>query len=180
MPRKSWKTVGKVEVQTRRGDRKSFDNLEDAVIAFWDKVPECKHGWIVVQPSTWQFEGCYSGDPVLFKDEDGLVVPPWKLREVYNRLPEPVYPHHRAKDFVFRRGPVKHINRRRWHRSPGPSTTQERREAVALEIDEDAVEYHILPRRGIDDLPNSLDDCGRNWLIRRSWKHYRKHQWKEN
>lgn len=85
-------------------------------------------------------------------------------------------------NYEFRRGPISGLSkRRRWfknsHRSP--KTTQERRELSHWEVDEDIHDYKIKVRKDRNELPTHWDDLYRQSRRDRSWKNYRKTQWKQ-
>ena len=118
----------------------------------------------------------------LLLDENGLIIPMWKIEELYRQYPVPFRPYRRQAPYRYRYDPVPGIRGRwrcgSWYKRPG--TLQEMREAVALEHDEDAREYHIKPRRSRPNIPNSYWDMQRGDVRnRRNWKSVRKTQWKE-
>lgn len=81
----------------------------------------------------------------------------------------------------FRDGPVPCTGKRTWgHWLRHPKTTSERRVTTGHENDEDLLEYgvKIRGRRRGHNLPNAWDDIPRSEKGR-SWKNYRKHQWKK-
>lgn len=95
-------------------------------------------------------------------------------------------------DTVRKEYDKRHPPRHRWweRRQPGskrswrfggfyrrPKTTQERRWNEAWDDEDDAPSPRA--RRNNRNLPDSWDDALRNTYRLRSWKHYRRHQWKD-
>lgn len=117
----------------------------------------------------------------LLLDENELIIPMWKIEELYIQYPVPFRSWRRKVPYKFRCDPVPGIRGRwscgSWYKRP--RTLQEMRAAVALEHDEDTREYHIKPRRSRPNVPNSYWDMQRSDVRNcKSWKSVRKTQWK--
>ena len=118
----------------------------------------------------------------LLLDDSGLIIPVWKIEELYRQYPVEFRGYwSRKQNYRFRYDPVPGIRGRwscgSWYKRP--KTRQEMRAAVALERDEDAREYHIKARRSRPNIPNSYWDMQRGDVRnRRNWKSTRKNQWK--
>lgn len=121
-------------------------------------------------------------------DEHGMIVPDWKLDEIFNQFPDRRELrrrrwHRNYGVHTFRRGPVQGI--RNWKASGRGQhrnihTYPEHRDNAGLTTDEDAQEYNIRPRgkRRGHNLPDQWDDLNFSDWKAKSWKNYRKFQWK--
>lgn len=123
----------------------------------------------------------------LVRDEQGLIIPLWKIEERQVNLGVPLTTKYiywaPARNYKFRRGPVPHISCYRggnsWFRSI--KTYVDRRENdFCNEYDEDARFYGVRARaaRTSGNLPEPWDDLGRSDWGHRTWKRHRKTQWK--
>lgn len=112
-------------------------------------------------------------------DDLGLVVPLWKIEEVYNQYLYIEW-RRRQKPFVLRNGPVEGIGHSHWHKGSyyrRVKTFQEHRSDFTTE-DEDFYGVKVRCKRNSKNLPNAWDDIPRHCCDRKNWKYYRKHQWK--
>lgn len=122
----------------------------------------------------------------LLFDEYDLVVPLWKIEEIFTQYvpPKRCTWFERAYGrpaYRFRYDPVPHVHcfRGGGHWYKHPKTMGEKRAACALENDEDIKEYHIRPRRSVVNVPESYDERQRGDVrTRKNWKKIRKTQWK--
>lgn len=118
----------------------------------------------------------------LLLDENGLIIPLWKVAELYAQFPykRKSWRSRRYGEYHYRHGSVPGIRKRKnghWYKRQ--RTMAEKRAAASLEVDEDAREYHIKPRRSVPNIPDAYDDRIRSDCnIRRSWKRHRKTQWR--
>ena len=124
----------------------------------------------------------------LLFDECGLIIPMWKVEELYRQYPREVWIPVRWRSggrrvrYEYRRDPVPYTScgwaGGHWYKHP--RTMNEMRAAVALDSDDDAREYHIKPRRSRPNIPNAYWDMQRSDVRnRKSWKAHRKHQWRQ-
>lgn len=193
---KYWGNIVAASVSTHTGKVDYYSSLEDAIYAYWRFIPDLKYGHLGY--ASHRYTGspyymyytppCFGGDVIIFKDELGLVIPVWKIKEVYHSLPpyQPVIRHKYRRwfwyfydhDRDFRNGPVPGIRCWRGGRScTNVSTKQEQTENEFLQYDEDCVDLQITPRGKRKHLPTSWDDYPKR---RRgnSWKEQRKSQYK--
>lgn len=159
---KNWKHVGQVTVTDQRGTVYTFDSLEIAVGYFPRRDIESLTGKFYA-PINPVYIGFFAKDPYEFRDELGLVIPTWKIKEVLRTVP-PRAPRWRSwirDNYEFRSGPVPLTGGKRWGRwYRHPRTFQEIREGT----------------RRSKKLPTSWDDIHRD--RDRCWKSNRKTQWK--
>jgi len=166
MPSQDWRRIeGAVTACYWLGKQRRFDSLVEA-LRF--------HGG-----STWN----HPPTPKYYRDENGIVIPDWKLEEVAAHNAEPprwIANWARHHPHVFRQGPVPGV----WSRRGGRhhrhlATTQERRANEFLRYDDDAIEYGIAARgrRSGYNLPTAWDDIPDS---RRGdgWKNYRRTQYR--
>lgn len=128
----------------------------------------------------------------LVRDENGLVVPIWKIDECMRHIGRSKYTHGYMfygrsggplRDYKYRCDPVPYVHCYRggnsYFRNVG--TFRERRENdFCNDYDEDAKFYGVRARaaRTTGNLPEPWDDIGRSDWGHRSWKRHRKTQWK--
>lgn len=181
------------------GKIENFANLDDAVIRVgWYRIEECRgrselgcqtprlgtSGYPIYGRFDW-----IGGDPVLFFDEMGLLIPVWKIRERAMALRLHYYPKHwfgrwslgdKGK-YTFRDGPVPGIWNRRGgkHRGSHQRLPLYRENSFLFDFDEEAAEYKIKPRKGRDEYLLWWDGGDYKREDRRNWKKYRTHQWRE-
>lgn len=189
MQEKYWKNLGQVTVHGPNG-RKTYSCLEAAVRAVgYHACSSLKYGhptvrrpYVLLGQERWLTS--VTGDDHVFYTQEGIVIHPEKVKEYAEQFcDDKYYRYYRRKKFKFRQGPVEGIRCWRPGRYYRPiRTTQERRENAYLKYDEDAVEYEVKarPSRSKDSLPNAWDDIPYSkWWGRKSWKRYRKTQWRE-
>ena len=95
----------------------------------------------------------------------------WKSNNIF---------HHQRNGKFYRKQPVPFTGKRvygSYYRYP--KTKQENVENHYFDIDSERKEYKIKIRKRRVKLPTSWDDKARSDWRDRSWKRYRKHQWKE-
>lgn len=190
-----WDNLGEITVKTWDFQVKTYPSLEEAVRSlyfnkYWAYDNDTlKYGYLryCSKNADYRHLGIISsGDTKIFLTCEGVIIPPWKVMEVYNNLPY-VEPYRaswaRRPMFKFRDGPVHGIRCWRgggsYHRRPG--THSERRDTAFHEAyDEDCLEYEvkIRGRRRHKSLPTSWDDLSKSDWKAKSWKNYRSHQWK--
>ncbi len=125
----------------------------------------------------------------LLLDENGLIIPIWKIEELYQQHPNPRRNPHlggrwgiwKSGHYEYRRDPVPGTScgwaGGHWYKHP--QTMSEKRAAIALESDEDAREYNIRPRRSRPNIPDAYWDRPRaDERTRKSWKKHRRTQWR--
>lgn len=124
-------------------------------------------------------------DYITILDSNDLIVSYSQVNEVYNKVKtsfeEAFYNRRHKNDPAFRQGPIPLTgkkNYRGYHRRP--QTTSERRYAASVKVDEIYQEYTIKFRkkRNHKTIVNNWDDVGRADFRDRSWKTFRKTQWK--
>lgn len=195
---KCWDNLGAVTIKTWDGKQETYASLEEAVSrGLWFSSYDPRHGDRIqygflkhYNPNPlyrdWDFG---KGDTKVFLTAEGLTIPTWKVMEAYNNEPHSKRRGsrgwRRGGKFKFRQGPVEGI--RCWkaggyrgHRWIG--THQEIRENDFVQhYDEDAEDYGIKVRgrRRRGNLPTPWDDLNVSDWRAKSWKNYRKHQWKE-
>ena len=123
------------------------------------------------------------GDDYLIKDDLGLVIPRWKIVDVYDNLPTPVYRNWRHRGpYKFRDGPVPGI--RCWkpsgrnNRNGSPKFFQEMKAIVHCEDDEDIRYYKIKVRPQTEKFSNFRDWETPHYQEEKNWKSFRKTRWK--
>lgn len=191
-----WDNLGAITVKTFDFNVKVYPSIEEAVRclyygyhAYHNDV--IKYGYLrhCFKNPDYRLVGApyATGDTKIFLTCEGVVIPPWKVMEVYNNLPY-VKPYRaswaRRSKFKFRDGPVPGIrcwkaSGRGYHRHV--FTQAERRETAFHEhYDEDCAEYGVKIRgkRHHMSIPNSWDDLSYSDYRKKSWKNYRSHQWK--
>lgn len=202
MSTNNWVDLGRVTVHAHIGKVRTFASLADAVRAIGrshhiealsDRPLACSfdspfHSDRHRYYSTWEYavtvKHVYGGDAFVLYDELGLRIPAWRVKEAYAHLPEAdkARRYRWARPHVFRSGPVPGIRCFRGggysaFRSPG--TLNELRAIEAEEFDLDELDIRPKGRRR-RDLPTAWDDVSRSrGYTVRSWKEYRKHQYKE-
>ena len=184
---KDWNNIGEVDVIYRNGERRFFYDLEDAVeYVGWRIISHLKKGFIAYFYSHEYMDSWVESDAVEFRDELGLLIPLWKVREVAMNLglPNKVRPWRYFDDHVykFRDGPVKGTGKRRgYHCLRHMRTLQEARENDFLDYDEEMKEFGITVRgcRTRPNLPQAWDDVTRSDYYDRSWKKSRRHKWRD-
>jgi hypothetical protein len=186
-----WDNLGEITVKTWDFKVKTYPNIEAAArdLYFgyyqWSR-DDIKVGYLRYCSKNPEFRhiGLTStGDTKIFLTNEGVVIPPWKVMEVYKNLPWKEQKSWRYGNYKFREGSVPGI--RCWRGGRGyyrrPGTFGERRETAFHEqYDEDCLEYEvkIRGRRRHKSLPTSWDDIGLSDWKKKSWKNYRSHQWK--
>lgn len=118
-----------------------------------------------------------------YYDEYGIVIPDWKVEEVYYANPRP-RPHYKGwippHPYVHRQGPVSGL-RRAWRGKcyRRISTQAERGQNVLLDYDEEALEHGIRARgsRRGHNLPSAWDDIQPS-RQGNGWKRHRDKQWR--
>lgn len=188
---KNWNNIGCVSVEKRdSGEIKHYDSLIDALYSLRirdiDEVNEkgfIRRYWM--QLGSRSYWSCY-GDYYLIRDEIGLVIPRWKVVEVFNEIPRDKYGwpinhawYRRYADFKFRDGPVPGV--RCWH--SGSRAPKKLWQAVKEDHydrhDEELKEYKFKRRDYHDRFWAFKDwDCYHDDWRNRNWKRHRKHQWK--
>lgn len=191
---KNWKHIDEVTVIDFNRNKKKYPSLKAAVLDSREYViKNLKHGrlgyasiwWTTSHNNSSRFydgqRGHYNwktsesydywcgGDPVIFVDELGMIIPPWKVQEVYNNLENVITNKWRVWG---RRGRFSNYYRY-------PKTLQEIRENIYFEEDEYTKHYNIKFRRRRSYIPTAWDDRARKDIRDRSWKKHRKHQWKD-
>lgn len=175
------------KVKHYTGEVKDFATLFDAVYYIGDAVLRFKGA----------FEGmryCWAGRPHCINDshrvhdELGLIVPVETLKYVYETQ---VVPYLNNRYYGYRSWRKMHRRPEHFRRMPvpythcyrggngyfrGPQTTQEHRANAALEVDDEALEYGIRPRRRANALPSDRDDIMR--CPQHNWKRQRRTQWR--
>lgn len=187
---KNWNNIGAVVVyEYGKSNPKWYASLKDAMIdlergysSYWEKRPLLdrinKRGWVGSD-----FWDC--GDRYLIKDDLGLVVPHWKITEVYNNLSYDdinawrhwAYP---PKGYKFRCGPVPG---RGYYWRGGSRAAKNLWQAVKADHidkhDEELKEYRFKRRDYHDRFMEFIDwDCNKSDWRDRNWKRHRNHQWK--
>jgi hypothetical protein len=189
-----WDNLGEITVKTWDFQVKTYPNIEAAVRSvqfgsyYWNDT--IKYGYLRYCSSNPEYRHIgHIGDSKIFLTCEGVIIPPWKIWEVYNNLPY-VEPYRaswaRRSKFKFRDGPVPGIrcwkaSGRGYHRHV--FTQAERRETAFHEhYDEDCIEHQVKIRgkRRHMSIPNSWDDLSYSDYRKKSWKNYRSHQWKTN
>jgi hypothetical protein len=188
-----WDNLGEITVKTWDFKVKTYPNIEAAArdlyfgyyqwsrddiklgyLRYCSKNPEFRHIGLTT-----------AGDTKIFLTCEGVVVPPWKVMEVYKNLPWVDKPSWRYGNYEYRAGPVPGIHcwkagRYRGYRAP--KTTQERREHDFIDkYDDDCIEYgvKIRAKRNLRNVPNRWDDIRvSHGYYSKNWKKYRSHQWK--
>ncbi len=187
-----WDNLGEITVKTFDFNVKVYPSIEEAVRclyygyhAYHNDV--IKYGYLrhCFKNPDYRLVGppYATGDTKIFLTCEGVIIPPWKVLEVYNNLPWKEQKSWRYGSYKFREGSVPGI--RCWRGGRGyyrrPGTFGERRETAFHEqYDEDCIEYEvkIRGRRRHKSLPTSWDDIGLSDWKKKSWKNYRSHQWK--
>lgn len=184
--------VGPVTVRSVHGHVWTFPSLVEAArwlartghrvseqlpAAYWDLSP------IRAEAALW------GGTVVVVRDELGLPVPVWRVREAgqgvrVERSPYPRWargPGAYDHDRDFRKAPVPGVRKRRWGRFYRRVRTRgEIRDLAGLEADLadlEAFPVRVKVRRRRRNLPTAWDDLviqGKG----HSWKHHRRTRWK--
>ena len=187
---RDWSIRGPVSLRDySTGQTTNFSSAEEFVKSRLGRAVRGSIGDTSVLNKTGDTEGkfgffLYNYRYLLF-DECGLIIPMWKVEELYAQYPEPFrFPvwRRRSGRYRYRRDPVPGTScgwaGGHWYKHP--QTMNEMRAAVALDSDEDAREYHIKPRRSRPNIPSAYWDMQRaDVRERKSWKKHRKHQWRE-
>lgn len=192
--KQNWTHIGEVRVRFAGGNVRIFDTLDHAVTAVgWTKISSCtgrRLGYTDPEYARYSWAAVFGGDPVVFSDELGLVIPIEIVRAAALRLGLHYYrPYARwfnrksgKPNYTFRNGPVPGTcGSRTWGGYKGMRTQQEISAADFLNYDEEMIEYGITVRgsRNRRALPTYWDDVPSGRCPRQSWKRYRRHQWKE-
>jgi len=190
---KNWNNIGPVTVKNYGNGRVyAFKSLEEffSMIGFslLDRIggEEVKKKFDTSLTNIFKYNRC-----VVVFDQHGLIIPVWKIEEVY-RVAKKSHDDHwgswrirDCKHCVHRRDPIPGTSKRRgtyfgsWYKKP--KTMAERRAAEALASDEEARYYNVRVRgrRSNHNLPEPYDDRPRGDADnRRNWKQNRKTQWK--
>ncbi len=194
---KDWSRIGPVTVHNITGWVKPFTCLDDAVRAigrgnidrlkygrlglcadpFWgyrhnkqDDAPQRDCSWIAA---------C-KGDAYVVRDELGLIVPVWRIKQAAEDLLDPAgFWRRRYQPHVFREGPVPNTRCHRggygYHRTI--ATTVERRANIALMDDLEARELGLTVRGRRRNIPTSWDDQAPT-RYSHGWKRHRRTQYK--
>lgn len=191
-----WDNLGEITVKTYDGKQEVFPDLESAVeslyFSSYYRADVVQYGYLKYYSNRPEWREWYGGpgDTKAFFTSEGLMIPVWKVMEVWRTQPHTSrrdnrWYYRRRNKFKFRDGSVEGI--RCW--KPGRyrgyrhiQTHQEIRENDFLDnYDEDAIEYKVKARgrRRRHNLPTPWDDIRCHSYGRKNWKHFRKHQWKE-
>lgn len=188
---KNWNNIGTVSVEMRdTGSINYYDSLIEALYAIRvrgvDDVNEKgfirRHWMMLGSASYWS---C-TGDCYLIRDELGLVIPHWKVVEVFNEIPRDKYGwpinhrfYRRYANFKFRDGPVPgRGGYRGGSRSPQRLWQLIKRDDFD-KTDEEMKEYKFK-RRDYGDKFADFESWDRyREYHNRNWKRYRKTQWKD-
>ena len=199
MPKnKDWRRIGAVTVKDNQDRINYFNTLAEAVVFVgWINVQKLKRGilgyrWInpIFRSSSGSFYD--GGDSHIFIDEYGQIIPPWRVKEEADNVPNVIAPdfryygnYNRYRGYKperhFRNGSVPGIGgggKRRWSMWRYFRTTAEKRANIALDCDEDAREYGIKSRGRRRHLPSVWDDVNRSDWNAKSWKKHRQVQWR--
>lgn len=189
---KNWNNIGAVVLYSKDNrNGRWFNCLEDAVRTlrrnYWDQIDPidvCNvKGYISFSSYTWstgRVSTYVYGDQYLIKDDLGLVIPYWKIREVYDNLPALVYRHWRFRGpYKFRDGPVPGSGGWRGGCRGAKKLWQAVKSDYFDKHDEELSEYKFK-RRNYNDRFKEFRNWDRNhsdWRDR-NWKSFRKTRWK--
>lgn len=188
----NWSNLGEVTVKDYQKNTTTYPDLMSAVAnirsvaGYWAPV-QIKYGYLrsVLFPNSPGLRSFMTqGDTHILLTAEGVVIPVWKVEEAFNQLPVRTKPRYwRGGRYKFRQGSVEGIKCWKAGRYRGYrhiQTHQEIRENDYLNYDEDALEYDIKARgrRRRHNLPTPWDDIRVSDYYAKSWKNYRKHQWK--
>ncbi len=190
----NWKTVGPVIVwDIVDHTYQWFDSLDSFITSIYCSISDR----IGDQSTLDKFARTRWADkhPIIFpkrylvRDENGLIIPLWKLEERQTQLgvcKPRIYSmrwYRRRQEYEYRKDPVPYVRCYRggnsYFRNVG--TFRERRENdFCNDYDEDAKFYGVRARsaRTTGNLPEPWDDISRSDWGHRSWKRHRKTQWK--
>lgn len=191
---KNWNNIGCVTVKHWDGKTESFDCIEHAVFAYRRRISSLKYDHLKTYSEILERNFCLTaGDDFVFLDELGLIIPVWKIKEVYKNLPNDWFiihtrwlfrdPRHRNGGDFYRNSPVPCIRKgwsRRYSTYRYPKTLNETKQNCGFvnEYKELVNELKIKIRKRCTKLPTSWDDDMRSDWRDKSWKRFRKHQWK--
>jgi hypothetical protein len=157
MGEKNWSRVGPVTVKDYLGHTYNFGTLDEAVRHVGkfriENLKRGKLGFPTKSPFNL-FKQWVDGDSHIFLDELGLIIPIWRVQEVYRNLPN---------RFVAS-GRMNWRRRCSFHQFRDPRTQQELREGPT--------------RASRNRLPSSWDDIHIAARENRNWKQFRSTQWK--
>lgn len=192
---KNWNNIGRVSVEKRdTGSIKHYDSLVEALhvigLRSIDGVNEegfIRRHWMMLGPSSYW--SC-TGDYFLIRDELGLVIPRWKVVEVFNEIPRDKYGwpiRHRLyrhyANFKFRDGPVPGRGGYRGGSRGAKKLWQLLKADHNDKHDEELKEYKFKRRDYGDKFSDFVCwdryDGDHGDYGQRNWKNYRKHQWKD-
>ena len=187
-----WDNLGEITIKTWDLQVKTYHSLDEAVRTLYYGYYEygrdvIKYGYLryISNNPEARLNALTAGDTKIFLTCEGVIIPPWKIMEVYNNLPYVApYRYRSGGRFTFRHGPVEGIrcwraSGRGYHRRV--FSQAERRETAFHErYDEDCLEYEVRIRgkRRHKNIPTLWDDLSLSDYRKKSWKNYRSHQWK--
>jgi hypothetical protein len=195
--KKNWKVRGRVTVKKFNGHETEYDDLAKAVLTLNKlEIDNLKYGHLGYElkiGDDWRSQNCWGGDSHVFRDCNGLIIPPWKVQETYRNLPNVTlyygkwsYRWRRSfcsyvHDRDYRLAPVPYTRKRRggtgnWYRYP--KTIAQFRDLAALEVDEEVVEYGFKVRPRKRFIAAAWDDKIRSDVRNNSWKTFRRTQYK--
>jgi hypothetical protein len=189
---KNWNDIGAVIVyRYSNPNPKWYASLKDAMLdidrgfrRYWEKTPLLDQinvrGWLRGKEGDGHW---FVGDNYLIKDDLGLVIPHWKIVEVYKNLSYDDFNfwkfwYNHKKSYKFRDGSVPGI--RCW--KPGGRRPQRLWQALKNshydEHDENLKEFKFKRRDYGDRFADFVDWERYHQKDQKNWKKFRKTQWK--
>jgi len=145
-----------------------YETYDDLIYHFWYEIADGRFDRFTIIDT-------YDRQPI---DKEHFLNYAWN--KYYARRKENY--HRRLGNYEFRREPIRGTGKRkragyRYYRHP--KTLNELKALSGVKADEELREYKIKHGRCKADIPTSWDDLGRRNINDRSWKNFRKHQWKD-